>query len=86
MPAGDRTGPRSKGPKTGRGLGFCAGHDSPGFTKGPRRGRGRGYRWRHGWRGEKGRGRGWGRGYGQGRQWRHRWRDWNPKDDQNIEE
>jgi len=48
MPGGDRTGPWGKGQKTGRGLGFCTGHDSPGYTN-PRerpfdgRGRGRGY-------------------------------------------
>ena len=43
MPMGDGTGPAGKGPKTGRGLGFCAGYDSPGYTKsGGRGGRGRG--------------------------------------------
>jgi len=47
MPFGDGTGPLGKGPKTGRGLGFCAGYDTPGYTKGRgrglgRRGRGRG--------------------------------------------
>jgi len=41
MPRGDRTGPDGKGSKTGRGLGYCAGDDSPGFTKGSRRGMGR---------------------------------------------
>ncbi|MGQ1948778.1 DUF5320 domain-containing protein [Geofilum sp. OHC36d9] len=34
MPSGDRTGPMGQGPVTGRGLGFCSGYDSPGFTKG----------------------------------------------------
>lgn len=31
MPNGDRTGPQGKGPKTGRGLGYCSGSDKPGF-------------------------------------------------------
>ena len=49
MPRGDRTGPRGKGPKTGRGLGFCTGNKSAGYNKSqrrPRDGRGgsRGYR------------------------------------------
>ncbi|MFW9829254.1 MAG: DUF5320 domain-containing protein [Candidatus Thorarchaeota archaeon] len=52
MPGGDRTGPRGLGPRTGRGLGYCAGYDTPGFTKGPGM-----------W---LGRGRGWGIGYGRG--------------------
>ena len=54
MPLGDRTGPRGFGPRTGRGLGYCPGSDSPGFTKGPgmERGLGRGF------------GRGGGRGFG----------------------
>ncbi|MGC9309371.1 MAG: DUF5320 domain-containing protein [Candidatus Nanoarchaeia archaeon] len=60
MPQGDRTGPAGQGPMTGRGLGFCAGNDSPGFTqpgigfrgggrfRAPRMGRGfgRGFAWR----------------------------------------
>ena len=33
MPRGDGTGPAGRGPKTGRGLGYCAGYDSPGYTK-----------------------------------------------------
>nr|URC17512.1 MAG: protein of unknown function DUF5320 [Lokiarchaeota virus Skoll Meg22_1214] len=33
MPRGDRTGPRGKGPKTGRGLGYCTGHETPGYVK-----------------------------------------------------
>lgn len=41
MPGGDGTGPAGKGPRTGRGLGYCAGYDSPGNTKSGRRGRGR---------------------------------------------
>ncbi|MGE0793627.1 MAG: DUF134 domain-containing protein [Candidatus Woesearchaeota archaeon] len=31
MPGGDKTGPQGKGPKTGRGLGYCSGSDKPGF-------------------------------------------------------
>ncbi|HHE38598.1 MAG TPA: hypothetical protein ENL20_08510 [Candidatus Cloacimonetes bacterium] len=57
MPRGDRTGPDGMGPMTGRGLGYCAGYDSPGFTRGlPRGGAGYG----------RGFGRGFGRGYGRG--------------------
>ncbi len=53
MPGGDGTGPNGMGPMTGRGLGYCAGYDTPGFTRGV--GMGRGY------------GRGFGRGRGRGR-------------------
>lgn len=35
MPGGDGTGPDGKGSKTGRGLGYCTGHDTPGYTKDP---------------------------------------------------
>ncbi len=46
MPRGDGTGPEGLGPMTGRALGHCTGHASPGFTKagglGLARGRGRG--------------------------------------------
>ena len=61
MPYGDRTGPRGRGPMTGRGAGHCAGYPFPGFMNPyiPRRGGGRGF----------GRGRGWGRGFGRGRGW-----------------
>ncbi|MFO7810169.1 MAG: DUF5320 domain-containing protein [Candidatus Delongbacteria bacterium] len=52
MPRGDRTGPNGAGQMTGRGLGYCAGYDEPGFTAGGR-GLGRGY------------GRGYGAGYGR---------------------
>lgn len=51
MPYGDGTGPRGRGPRTGRGLGFCAGFDRPGYTSPDNRpygrglGRGRGYRY-----------------------------------------
>lgn len=53
MPRGDRTGPRGMGPMTGRGLGYCAGFDAPGYASpGPGYGRGRGWGgggrgWRH---------------------------------------
>lgn len=58
MPGGDRTGPDGFGPMTGRGMGFCAGYDTPGYMSpgfGLRRGAG------------FGRGRGMGRGGGFGR-------------------
>jgi hypothetical protein len=62
MPGGDRTGPTGKGPLTGRGAGFCAGDDRPGY--GPFRGFGRGFgRGGGGGWGFRGRGRGWW-GYG----------------------
>ncbi len=76
MPGGDRTGPTGAGPMTGRGAGFCAGYQVPGFANqtmgrgfGGGRGRGGG-----GGFGGGGRGRrnqyyatglpGWARGYG----------------------
>ena len=40
MPRGDGTGPNSAGPMTGRGMGFCAGFNTPGFIN---QGRGRGF-------------------------------------------
>lgn len=48
MPAGDNTGPEGMGPRTGRGAGYCAGNDAPGFAEpgfgyGRGRGRGRGF-------------------------------------------
>jgi len=47
MPRGDGTGPDGLGPMTGRGLGYCAGFNSPGFMNpGFRRGLGRGFAWR----------------------------------------
>lgn len=47
MPARDGTGPMGMGPRTGRGAGYCAGYDAPGWANpGPGRGlalgRGRG--------------------------------------------
>ncbi|MBR9689591.1 MAG: DUF5320 domain-containing protein [Candidatus Altiarchaeota archaeon] len=54
MPRGDKTGPDGKGPKTGRGLGMCAGSAEPGFKSSEQgRGMGRGF--------GMGRGRGFGR-------------------------
>lgn len=53
MPWGDQSGPEGWGSMTGRGLGYCAGYNSPGFTKGTPRGGG-------------GFGRGFGRGSGRG--------------------
>lgn len=58
MPGGDRTGPRGLGSMTGRGLGYCAGYDTPGYTKGFGMGRV--------WGGGRGWGRGRGLGYGRG--------------------
>jgi len=57
MPKGNKTGPEGRGPQTGRGFGFCAGHSDPGYTKSPGMGMERGY---CGGRGR--RGGGWGRG------------------------
>ena len=67
MPGGDRTGPMGAGPRTGRGMGVCAGSSSPGYMNPPpgqermmrrRQGMGRGF----------GRGRG-GFGKGFGMRW-----------------
>ena len=52
MPRGNRTGPDGMGPMTGRGAGYCAGYDMPGYANPA------------GGRGFRGRGRGFGRGYG----------------------
>ncbi len=51
------------GPMTGRGMGYCAGFDAPGFVR-PGVGSGRGRGW--GARGGYGRGMRWGHGYGRG--------------------
>jgi len=51
MPAGDRTGPRGMGPKTGRGQGYCTGSNNLGFGRRQGMGRGRGM-------GRRGQGRG----------------------------
>lgn len=55
MPGGDRTGPVGFGPMSGRGFGFCAGFNRPGFLA-PF--------------GRFGYGRGFGRGFGRGWFWR----------------
>lgn len=39
MPRGDRTGPGGQGRMTGRGAGYCAGYDTPGYMN-PMPGRG----------------------------------------------
>jgi len=64
MPRGDRTGPSSEGPTTGRGMGYCTGNDHPGymnslsnrgggygrgFQGGPGYGRGAGFGFRGGY-------------------------------------
>jgi len=48
MPFGDGRGPAGAGPMTGRGLGRCAGYQTPGYTKSFGRGYygyGRGFGW-----------------------------------------
>ncbi|MBN2406316.1 MAG: DUF5320 domain-containing protein [Elusimicrobia bacterium] len=57
MPGGDRTGPEGMGPMTGRGAGYCAGYDVPGYMNPA------------GWGGYPRYGRGFG---GRGRGFRHR--------------
>ncbi|RCW57439.1 DUF5320 domain-containing protein [Halanaerobium sp. ST460_2HS_T2] len=60
MPRGDRRGPEGRGPMTGRGLGYCAGNDQPGFAvDAAPQGAGRGFR------NGAGRGPGFGRGRGK---------------------
>ena len=64
MPRGDRMGPSSEGPKSGRGMGYCTGNDHPGFMNsisswgggsgrqfhgGQGYGRGHGFRFRQGY-------------------------------------
>lgn len=45
MPRGDGSGPMGMGPRTGRGVGFCAGSTAPGYmSAGFGYGRGRGFR------------------------------------------
>ena len=43
MPHGDRKGPNGNGQKTGRGLGFCNGNETAGYTTLERNGAGVGY-------------------------------------------
>lgn len=64
MPGGDRTGPLGQGPMTGRGLGFCSGNNTPGYStpgffRRFGRGFGRGFGRRFWRRGQSY----WGRGY-----------------------
>jgi hypothetical protein len=66
MPGGDRTGPRGGSPKTGRGLGYCADSDQPGYAA-PQSSQGLGLAFRWGGRGRR-------RGYGRGRGWRAEFR------------
>jgi hypothetical protein len=66
MPKGDKTGPEGLGPRSGRGLGYCSGYNSPGYNKGIPQG-GRGYNRRY--EGEFGRGFGRGFGWGRGRRY-----------------
>ena len=67
MPYGDGTGPWGRGRMTGRGAGFCAGYDMPGYMNpGPGYGRGRGMGWGRGSGFGRGRGVGGGRGFGRG--------------------
>ncbi|MDD4496837.1 MAG: DUF5320 domain-containing protein [Methanosarcinaceae archaeon] len=42
MTGGNRNGPNGEGPKTGRGLGYCSGSDTPGYTNNAGMGTGRG--------------------------------------------
>lgn len=69
MAGRDKRGPDGRGPMTGRGLGYCAGNDQPGYeADGAPAGRGGGFGRRFG-RGAgrgNGRGRGFGNGFGPG--------------------
>ena len=69
MPRGNGTGPMGMGSMTGRGAGFCAGYNTPGYTN-PVAGRGMGYGRGMGFGMGRGRGLGFGRGYGAGFGWR----------------
>jgi len=42
MPRGDKTGPAGTGAMTGRGMGYCAGHNTPGYMN-PCFGRSKGF-------------------------------------------
>ena len=56
MPGGNGTGPMGAGPMTGRGAGYCASFDSPGFANFGGRGMGMGRGMRMGRSGGFGRG------------------------------
>ena len=65
MARGNRMGPNGMGPMTGRGLGYCNGYESPGYTKdAPRGGAGFGRGFGRGFERGYGRGFGYGAGYG----------------------
>jgi len=68
MPGGDRTGPMGAGPMSGRGAGWCAGYNTPGYAN-PVPGRG-GMGYGRGMGRGAGLGRGYGRGWGRGFAWR----------------
>ena len=60
MPRGNKRGPEGAGPMTGRGMGYCAGYDVPGYANhGPEAGFGRGM----GRRNARGHGQGYRRRY-----------------------
>lgn len=71
MPYGDRRGPDGFGPMTGRGMGYCAGYDRPGYAN---QDYGRGY------------GRGFGRGYGRGMGYGHAYPAYYPANVSNVSE
>ena len=64
MPKGNRTGPTGTGARSGRGAGFCAGFDMPGYAN-PMMAAGAGA-------GMRRRQEGWGGPLAGGRGWRHR--------------
>jgi hypothetical protein len=69
MAGGDKSGPDGRGPMSGRGLGYCAGTDRPGYEADAApagRGRGLGRRFGRGAGRGYGRGRGFGNGFGPG--------------------
>jgi hypothetical protein len=72
MPFGNGRGPDNAGPMTGRGAGFCAGYNVPGYAN-PMGG----YGGRFGY-GFGGRGRGHGRGRGMGYRFGMGSMPWNP--------
>lgn len=64
MPRGDKTGPEGQGQMTGRGMGFCTGYPSPGYSRNiPGRGLGQGFRGGMGYGFQRGRGQGIRRSY-----------------------
>ena len=67
MARGDGRGPDGMGPRTGRGLGYCNGYNTPGFANPINQfGGGRGFGYGRGNGSGRGNGRGFGRGYGGG--------------------